>query len=159
MKKNIIKIVFKWMLLVILFVIFFLICVITINNQMNKDLISVIKNINQPQTYLITTNNKIDSLGRCSIYTRSGQIIPLHIQINRKQLLDTKISLKMVMLHEIGHCSFKQDHAPLMFRVDGCLKYIMSPYVNKNSASDYCYSKYKDEYLKQLQDNLFPWEF
>ncbi len=136
---------------IVMFIFILLLSIVYINHEYHNNIdIDLRRGV-----YPIVVNNNIKSLGVCYYFQTIDSKIPVAIMFNKKLIQEFGINLDMVLLHEIGHCTYSQDHAPIAYRKDGCLKYIMSPFFNSFTGSDYCFQKHKEEYIQQLKDNLF----
>lgn len=51
-----------------------------------------------------------------------------------------------LLFHEMGHCVLQREHKPGNGRANACPDSVMNPY----TLSEFCFSKWQDEYLAEL---------
>jgi hypothetical protein len=93
--------------------------------------------------------NKKGAWGMCYYWTFPTYHNP-YIEIDYNSINKGGGSVLLVLLHEIGHCTYQYDHQPIEYMEENtnCVKYIMS----QGGKSPEC-EEYLPIYIKQLTDN------
>ena len=63
----------------------------------------------------------------------------------------TGTNVEMVLLHEVGHCTYGLGHTDTELLPDGCKGHIMDTLKPYEASSDMCWETHKDRYLEQVQ--------
>ena len=102
--------------------------------------------------YPVVIDNSIHSYGRCEYYISIDYFLPVRVLVNKELIEKNNVSLKLVILHEVGHCTFQlgdvYDHTPRL--IDGCTSYIMYGRASTKTHREECWEKHKKLYLRQM---------